>query len=159
MLSCDEAVRYLARSAEIDEQAVPELEAHLAVCASCRAALDEQRLVVDVLRARPAELVSPGFAFRLHQRLDETIGWFGLADWRAWTLRLTPVAVALALAALLTSGPATASSGLADWTMSGPDASSNASLLWQPDATPDSVLETMLGGPEAASTGEGGDVR
>ncbi|HSC28390.1 MAG TPA: hypothetical protein VLD67_14010 [Vicinamibacterales bacterium] len=157
MTSCDEAVRALVRAADSLEPSLPaELEAHLSTCASCRETLEDQRIVSQVLRARPADTVSSLFPVRLAARLDETAGWFDLADWRAWTFRLAPIAAVLALVALLTSDTAASSLTLQEWTMSGAD--SSAELLWQPDASTESVLESMFPG-EAAATGEDGNVR
>ena len=158
MLSCDEAVRYILRSVDLDGEPAAELGAHIAVCAACRTALDEQRLVCRILRARPSDAVSPAFAGRLDQRLDDLTGWLGIADFRAWTIRLLPAAAALALAAFLGSDSAAAAPSLADWTTSGPEATSEAALLWRPDTTPEAVIETMLG-ESAGTAGERSDVR
>src|SRR5258708_21283008 len=49
----------------------------------------------------PPPQVSADFVARVNARIDETAGWFGLADFRVWTLRLAPAAAALALIALL----------------------------------------------------------
>ncbi len=57
-----------------------------------------------MLRMRPANDVSLRFGAQLSARLDDASGWFGIADWRRWTLRLTPVAAALALATYLGLG-------------------------------------------------------
>jgi hypothetical protein len=151
MLSCDDAARYIVRSSDepeaLDAAARAALDAHLADCAACREAADTQRAVSAWLRTRPADRVSPQFAARLASRLDAASGWFGIADWRVWTLRLAPVAAALAMAIFLgldasTPTPVT----LEDWTLGVSDSSSAASLLWQPGVSAESVMETMLTG-------------
>jgi anti-sigma factor RsiW len=149
MLSCDDATRLIARRADgdvLDVSAAAALDSHLAGCSSCRDAVPAQRAVAELLRARPAERVSPRFHARLAKRLDDDGGWFGMADWRAWTIRLAPAAVALALAAFLTSGQMAASPiSLEEWTVGSTDSSSPASVLWDSDLSSDSVLESMLG--------------
>lgn len=149
MLSCEDARRSILRAVDGDRGPDAELETHLAGCAACRAALEDQRVVSRVLRERPADTVSATFAARLDARLDEVTGWLGIADWRAWTIRLSPALAALALAAFLSSDSATAAPGLAEWTMSGPEAATEAALLWQPGASPEEVIQSMLGAPGA----------
>src|SRR5689334_10900576 len=61
----------------------------------------DQEAVAALLRATPPARVSSDFLARLNQRIDETAGWLGLADFRAWTLGLIPAAAALLLAAVL----------------------------------------------------------
>src|SRR4051794_20446637 len=70
-----------------------QLETHLASCEACRVVLDTQRHVARVLHARPQVPVPPGFASRLAARLDaEPQGWLAIANWRAWTVALAPIA-------------------------------------------------------------------
>ena len=164
MLSCDEACRLLAHRADGDRLARPleaELDAHLAACAACRDALAAQRVVAASLRARPAERVSPMFARRLAARLapiDRDEGWLGLADWRAWTVRLAPVAIVLALAAVLTTGQTGAAPlSLEEWAVSNTESSSVATLLWDAEVTSAAVVEQMLTGelPTAGGARDG----
>src|SRR5258708_39389229 len=49
----------------------------------------------------PPPEVSADFLARVNARIDETAGWFGLADFRVWTLRLAPAAAVLAVIAVL----------------------------------------------------------
>jgi anti-sigma factor RsiW len=167
MTGCDDKHRLLARLA--DEGAADALtageraaiDAHLAQCAECRAALDEQRLVAGILRARPALVPSAAFAVRLASRLDEVSGWLGILDWRVWTFRLAPVALALALAALFTgtaSTPDGSTATLDAWTRSVAEPSSVASAVWQDGTSSDALLETMLTGSSAGQR-ENSDVR
>ena len=108
---------------------------------------------------RPADRLSPHFASRLAARLDDASGWFGIADWRAWTLRLAPVAAALALATYLGTRHLDADAG-DDRGMDarGDRASARESLLWESGVSAESVMETMLTG-ELPASGETGDVR
>jgi anti-sigma factor RsiW len=153
----------LVRTADGESDAVGEqsaLHEHLERCASCRAALAEQRAVAAVLRSRPHNEVSPDFAHRLSRRLDDASGWFGIADWRVWTCRLAPVAAGLALVALVTPGQTAteASVTLDEWARATADSTSAASLLWQRDVTPESLLETIVTGRPPA-TGNSANVR
>jgi anti-sigma factor RsiW len=165
---CNDAAKFIARLADDPESDDPEsldaqtrarVDGHLEHCASCRAALETQRAVSAWLRMRPADRLSPQFASRLAARLDDASGWFGIADWQAWTLRLAPVAAALALATYLGIGVSTqAPATLEEWTLGSTDSSSE-SLLWESGVSPESVMETMLTGEIPASGGETGNVR
>ena len=168
--ACDDCQRGLARLADpagsevLAEAERMALEAHLAACEGCRAALTDQQFVVRTLRARPAIAPSPAFAAGLAARLDEASGWLGLLDWRLWTFRLAPVALALLLVAVLSGASATTSSEanettaatLDTWTRSAGD-STPAAAVWQDRTSSDALLETMLLG--SGTTREGGDVR
>ena len=57
----------------------------------------------------PPPDVPADFLARVNARIDETAGWFGLADFRLWTLRLAPAVAALALIAVLWSGGSSSS--------------------------------------------------
>jgi hypothetical protein len=172
---CSDAAPFIVRRAEdaesfpeglpemipelIDAQTREELDAHLEVCASCRAALDTQRAVSAWLRTRPADRVSPHFASRLAARLDEASGWFGIADWRRWTLRLAPVAAALALATYLGLGAtAQTPTTIEEWTLATSE-SSTESMLWDAGVSAESVMETMLTGELPTTGGGTGNVR
>jgi len=165
-LSCDDVRRVLARRSD-DESALDaamraRLDAHLQTCAGCRAELDTQRDVAAWLRSRPADRVSQQFAARLAAALDDATGWFGVADWRAWTLRLTPVAALLAAFVLLGSSQSESSPTLDDWTLDADDTSSTASLLLPSDDNPDirldALVEAIVTGDDAAGSGGPGDV-
>jgi hypothetical protein len=156
-VTCKDAVKHIARFADapesLDETTRAGLRAHLAECESCRSAVDTQRVVAAWLRTRPVDQVSPQFAARLAARLDEVSGWFGLADWRIWTLRLAPLAAVLALAIVLSETSTSSSVTLEEWAVG--DTSSTASLVWQGSVTSESLLETMLTG-ESVTAGDGG---
>jgi hypothetical protein len=172
--ACADRQRQLVRLADPTESAAwtaadrADLEAHLDQCADCRAALAEQRFVAGVLQSRPALQPSPAFAVKLAARLDEVSGWFGLLDWRTWTLGLAPVALAIFLIAVFagsSSNPTVNSSTaetpaatLETWTRGVNETSSVASAVWQDRTSSDALLETMLLGG-SSQTREDADVR
>ena len=147
-----------------------ELEAHLAQCADCRAALADQHFVAGVLRSRRPLEPSPAFAANLAARLDDISGWLGLLDWRMWTFRLAPVALAIFLIAVFAGSSSTrtaftapsatesTTATLETWTRGVNESSSAAAAVWQDRTSSDALLETMLLGPSGASR-EGADVR
>ena len=142
------------------------VHAHLASCASCRTALEEQRGVAGLLRGRLETAAGPGLSARVSARIDAEdagdAGWLGLANWRAWTAGLLPVAGALTIAAFLAgdttrteSYDATADASTStfdDWTA--PSGSRGpASALLQPGTSGDALLEAVLTGAAPSSTG------
>jgi anti-sigma factor RsiW len=177
MWSCGESAPYIVRLSDgietIDDATRTELDAHLATCASCRADLETQRAVASVLRTRPPDRLSPAFSSRLAARLDEASGWFGIADWRAWTVRLAPVAAALALAAVLGGGApgngggserrdesvAARAATVEEFALGVAEGAAADPLLWRSDLTPEAVVESMVTGELPAGTGGAGDVR
>jgi hypothetical protein len=162
-MPCPDVVKHIARLADdpesLDAQTRAGVDLHLDDCASCRAALDTQRAVSALLKMRPPDNLSPQFASRLAARLDDASGWFGLADWQAWTLRLAPVAAAVALATYLGLGVSTETPvTIEEWTLGTTEASTE-SLLWDASISAESVMETMLTGELPAGSGGTGDVR
>jgi hypothetical protein len=159
MLSCADCERLIARRADgatLDPSTAAALERHFEGCVSCRGILVSQHTVADILRSRPADRVSRGFSARLASRLDERTDVFDAIDWRAWTIRLSPVAAALALAAFLTAAEAeTTAATLDSWTS--PEGGTVSSLLQDSGVTSESVLEQMLTGD--ATTSGGSSVR
>jgi hypothetical protein len=109
---------------------------------------DEQEFVAAVLRSMPPPEVRGDFVARVNARIDETAGWLGLADFRAWTLRLAPVAAALAIVALLWHAPASSSSSSTATVSTDAAASSSfspaSSSDWQQDVSGDALLEAAL---------------
>ena len=65
---------------------------------------DDQTLVAALLASTPPPDVPADFLARVNARIDETEGWFGVADFRLWTLRLAPAAAVLALITVLWPG-------------------------------------------------------
>ena len=156
MLSCDEAANAIARltdgDARLDAGVRARLEAHLLACAACRDALETQRAISGWLQSRPADRVSDAFSARLAARLDDASGWFGLADWRVWTLRLTPVAALLAAFVLLGPAPADTTVTLDEWALDA-DTSSPESWLLRPDVSTDAIVESIVIGSDPAGGG------
>jgi hypothetical protein len=109
---------------------------------------DDQALVAAVLASMPPPEVSADFLARVNARIDETAGWFGLADFRVWTLRLAPAAAALALIAVL--WPATTTRSTTGSSSSSPAAlpaagfSPASATDWQQDVSAEALLEAAL---------------
>jgi hypothetical protein len=106
---------------------------------------DEEELVAALLRSMPPPDVRADFVARVNARIDATAGWFGLADFRTWTLRLAPAAAALALVGVFWPAPSAAPR------TSPPTASAAfspaSSSDWQKDVTGDALLEAALTPP------------
>ena len=106
----------------------------------------DQDLVAATLRSAPPPEVSPAFLARVNARIDDDgrAGWFGLLDFRAWTLRLAPVAAAVALIALLWPDvaidptPATTVSEVAN------TFTPSSQEDWQQDVSANALLEAAL---------------
>lgn len=99
--ACERFVPQILRSADgtlaAEERAA--LDAHVASCAGCREALREQSAVSRLLGAVELPAAPRDFASRVRARVAPQPGLMDLLNWRAWTLRLAPVAALLALAA------------------------------------------------------------
>lgn len=107
---------------------------------------DDQRLVASVLTSMPPPDVPADFVSRVNARIDETVGWFGLADFRLWTLRLAPLAAALGLIAVL--WPAAAATRTAatsgDVPVSSATFSPASAADWQQDVSAGALLDAAL---------------
>jgi hypothetical protein len=100
----------------------------------------DQRLVSEALGSMPPPDVSAGFLSRLNARIDAAQGadgWFGLADYRAWTLRLLPAAAVLALVAIFWPASSTPAVAAASF-------SPSSAGDWQRDVTANALLEAAL---------------
>jgi hypothetical protein len=146
--------RYADDPASLGSAERQELERHIEVCEACRVVLQDQHHVARALRARSPVAVSPGFAARLAARLDaEPTGWLGIANWRTWTVTLTPIALALVFVAWLGGSPSTqppsssVSAGQAETfdTWSTSSAAEPAAVFLQ-SSTGDALLEAVLTG-------------
>jgi anti-sigma factor RsiW len=130
------------------------LDEHLQSCDGCRSEAASQAAVAAVLASRPALEVSARFADRVIGRIATPLGVFDMADWRKWTWRLSPIAAALVLAALLipvrqASTPATSEISLASemeaWAAGGSRTSVPVTaLFWQQNVSNDSLLAAVL---------------
>ena len=159
----------LARAADgaaLSESERRDLELHLEACLACREAAGAQRRVARALHARADAVAAPDFASRLSARIDaDGGGILDLANWRAWTVGLVPVAAALVLVAYLgagttTSGTITATTETATFeTWAASSAGSGAAAVFlQPSASGDQLLETVLTGAAPSGT-ESSNVR
>lgn len=138
-MTCADVASLLVRfiDGRLDEGDRIEVEHHLASCANCREAADEQRQVAAVLASREDAPVPAWFASRVAKAIDEQSGWFGMADWHWLGVRVAPAAAALfiAAAALVSSSPST--------TTQKPDAGGTVSADTQSLPT---LLERWAGG-------------
>jgi len=146
-MTCDTAAPLLAASADglLDDGRRATLDAHLAGCAACRAALADQIAVRAWLARTPDVPVPADFRDRVNARIDEADGLFGVADFRVWTLRLAPLAALLALAAWLgigaaSSGPPTTAATSAP----APTFAPSRAADWQRSVTGNALLEAAL---------------
>jgi len=108
---------------------------------------EDQDAVAAILASVPPPRVTPAFLARVNARIDADAGtgWLALADFRVWTLRLAPLAAALALIAVLwptggvePSAPAVASAQQTFTPASAAD--------WQQDVAANAMLEAALSG-------------
>ena len=169
-MTCSDAERVIGRYADDpDALAAPDrtaLDRHLAGCEACRIGVDDQRTVARLLGSRPIETVRPGFAARLTVRLDaEPQGILALANWRAWTATLAPLAAALVFVAwsgtastTTVTAPAVPAAAapetFAAWTEANAGAGRAAVFLQQ--STSDVLLESVLTGTIATAGGSDG---
>ncbi|MEN3336510.1 MAG: hypothetical protein V7647_186 [Acidobacteriota bacterium] len=138
-----------------------QIEHHVAACDACRILLDDQRHVVRILQARPPATPGAAFTQRLAGRLDsEPQGVLALANWRAWTVTLTPVAAALILIAWLGVGTGTATTSrelaaapetFTGWTEA--NATVDPAAVFLQPSSGDGLIEAVLTGA-AAPAGE-----
>lgn len=153
MTNCKDIEAFLVREADESIEAADRarLTAHITQCPACRRELDAQRAVRAALQSRPDAAVPLGFDHRVLRRLrDAEPSWLPLADWRRWSLALSPLPVLLMM--LLVSGvtiggasadvPAPVSWEASD-EASGPDAPV-ASIVWQPGMSEESIFVAAL---------------
>jgi hypothetical protein len=165
-MRCEDTAGRLARRADSAPEGTTgdELARHLARCAACGEALRVQRQVAEVLASRPSSQPRPGLAQRVNDRIDNTIGWLNVADWRVWTWRLVPVAVALMVIASLglfgsagegtvndTARPATVDAWMGGTSTGTVPATA---VFWQPSVSQESLLMTVLTASPDATLGE-----
>src|SRR5436190_16238043 len=106
---------------------------------------EDQALVAAALASMPPPDVPADFLARVNARIDETSGLLGIADFRAWTLRLAPLAAGLALITAL--WPETAATTTVPETSTTVQASSfspNSATDWLQDVSADALLAAAL---------------
>ena len=171
MLTCPEAERLIARYADdpaaMSASARLGLDSHIESCAGCRLALEEQQRVAKILRARPELPVPPGFSVRVAARIEREgfgpPGWLDIANWRAWTVGLAPLAAVLLLGIYLDLGAGT-TNGTRDIMIDNPQTfdgwmtssagTTTAAVFLEPAASGDALLEAVLTGTAPAASGE-----
>jgi hypothetical protein len=108
---------------------------------------NDQDLVAAVLASRPAPSAAVDFVSRVNARIDETAGWLGLADFRAWTLGLAPAAATVALIAFFWPATATPTSPATAQTTQTETFSPASDSDWQQDISADALLDAALHSP------------
>lgn len=149
MAGCEDMVALVLGAAEGTLGAADRdrLAAHLQQCEACRAALENQRVVRTTLSQVGFPAVSPGFAARVRDRVAPRPTWVELTNWRAWSLRLAPIAALLILLASWSTradAPQQFSSQLQSWA-AGSESTANA--LLDPDADAQSLIQAAFGEP------------
>lgn len=128
------------------------VEEHAATCTACREAIAEQSAGAALLAELPMPEASPGFAARVRERVAPSDGLLDLLNWRAWTLRLAPVAALLALLAWFpvstetggTGATPQASAQIEAWATGG--ANSTTALLVNEENDATAVLAAVYAG-------------
>ena len=105
---------------------------------------EDQALIAAALASMPPPDVPGDFASRVNARIDETEGWFGVADFRAWTLRLAPLAAGLGLIAVLWPDAAAGTTPSASTTAPAADFSPASPTDWQQEVSADALLAAAL---------------
>ncbi|MBI1872501.1 MAG: zf-HC2 domain-containing protein [Acidobacteria bacterium] len=150
MSDCQDVAALMVQEADgtIEAAAQGRLMAHLRECSACREELEAQRAVREVLRSRPAAPVPAGFEHRVARRLRPGSSWLPIADWRRWTLALSPLPVLLLVLRLggVSVEDSSASTPIR-WQAweeaTGPDAPVS-SIVWQPGMTEESIFVAAL---------------
>jgi anti-sigma factor RsiW len=131
----------------LDEAGLARLSEHVERCSDCREGLAAQRSVRVALAGVGFAPVSPGFALRVRELIAPKPSWLDLTNWRAWTLRLAPVAVLLCLLAWWPSSRDTASAAplssvVRSWAAG---TASETAILVDPAADASSLMSAALG--------------
>lgn len=141
----------LAADDSLDADRQQRLMAHLATCDDCRALLTEQRDVRAMLMARPIVPVRD-LSAQIRATLEAEQPWIDRLNinWRVWSLRVAPIAAALAIVAvvLVRSADATVQNVTlaADATVAttSDDSQSVASALWSGDVSEETLMSLFL---------------
>ena len=127
------------------------LAEHLAGCEACGAALADQRAMREWLQDAPVEGARLGFNTRVMAAIrseaeGRAVGWLGSLDFRRWTFRLVPVALALAIATAVVNQTDTTTGAIADEStiVANTDNLPVSSALWSESVTGSSLLSLML---------------
>lgn len=153
--SCEPLIPLILRSADgarLSDSEQAELDAHVTACSECRAALRDQTAVRHLLREVELTPAPRDFASRVRERAAPGTNLIDLFNWRAWTLRLAPLAALLALIAWYPTGAAspttsdtnqTLPAALDEW--AGGQAQVAGGLLISASSDRDALLAAALG--------------
>ena len=126
------------------------LDAHLAACDSCRALFDAQREARAVLLGRPIVPIRD-LSARIRATLDAERPWIDRLNinWRAWSLRVAPVAAALVVVAVMLVRTVDTNTGTSaasnETSVAATDATASvASALWSGDVSEDTLFNLFL---------------
>lgn len=153
-MECTDVERLLAAKADgaLDVERQRIVDAHLSTCAACRRLLDDQVAVRSMLAAAPVPEAPRDFLARVNAAIDaEDAGWFGLVDFRAWTLRLVPAAAAIALVALLWPSSGATSTSAASQTAAVGEFRPSRVTDWERDVSANALLDAALRAPRRDS--------
>ncbi len=121
------------------------LDAHLTLCADCRTLLAIQREMRALLMARPI-LPVRDLSAAIRATLEAEQPWIDRLNinWRVWSLRVAPVAAAIAVVAvlLIRAVDTTSTSDIAATSTETP--ASVASALWTGDVSEDTLVTLLL---------------
>jgi hypothetical protein len=117
--------------------------AHLAACAVCREAVETQRLMHATLAAQPIVPVRD-LSAAIRATLEAETPWLERLNWRRLTLRLAPVAAALALMAILLVETGTPQTPPASASTPAATAHTVATALFSGDVNEDQLLSLFL---------------
>jgi anti-sigma factor RsiW len=126
-----------------------ELDAHLAQCERCRRLIANQQIARQAVRSLSMPTVSADFAARVRARAVGPLAWLDIANWRAWTLSVTPAVALLALSLWLPLQRE------ASWSMTavleywgrGATSDQEIQMILDPDTEAGTVLDTALAAP------------
>jgi anti-sigma factor RsiW len=126
-----------------------ELEVHLAQCERCRRLVANQQIARQAVRSLPMPTVSAGFAARVRTRVVGPIAWLDVANWRVWTLGVTPAVALVALSLWLPVQRDASWSTTAVLEYWGRGATSDQEILMilDPDTEASTVLDAALAAP------------
>lgn len=116
---------------------------HLADCAACRDAVGTQRSIHAALAAQPIVPVRD-LSAAIRATLEAETPWLERLNWRRLTLRLAPVAAALALMAILLVETGTPAPAAKAQTTNSPTAHTVATALFSGDVNEDQLLSLFL---------------
>jgi len=122
-----------------------ELDAHLTACADCRTQLAAQREMRALLMARPI-LPVRDLSAAIRATLEAEQPWIDRLNinWRIWSLRVAPVAAAIAVVAVLLIRAVDTTTPNDTAAASTESSASVASALWTGDVSEDTLVTLLL---------------